>query len=238
MQKLSPELAGKLGEILALSKFVSVGLHAYASPPGAPGHDIMVVTPNGPKSVEVKTRQYVDKPSEISRWPVDMNTKSDADFFLFVELNLRTVTPTFYLLNNGQAKAVYQDYNGSGNCLPAKVRVAVSRNDFSVLTGEPTEISSVQSDTRPATSKLTTSRFVNRQSMEIIQEVTFDVYRVVQYASQKIDVFVDGAVQNNAIERLRKIATPLGVSKYNNSGGLRNTRQLGKVVIEAIKDRE
>lgn len=82
MQKLTHQLTGELGETLALAKFVSVGLHAYISPPGAPGHDIMVVTPEGPKMIEVKTRQYIDRTSEISRWPVDMRTKVDADYFL------------------------------------------------------------------------------------------------------------------------------------------------------------
>ena len=131
MQKLMPQLAGELGETLALAKFVSVGLHAYISPPGAPGHDIIVVTPEGPKSVEVKTRQYIDRTSEISRWPVDMATKGDADYFLFIELGLRTLEPTFYLLSSAQAKAAHKDYSGSGNCLPNKVRATVDANDFS-----------------------------------------------------------------------------------------------------------
>ena len=86
MNKLSHQQAGELGEALALAKLVSLGLHAYISPPGAPGHDIVVVTADGPQSIEVKTRQYTNNPSEISRWPVDMKTKADADFFLFVEL--------------------------------------------------------------------------------------------------------------------------------------------------------
>ncbi len=139
MKKLPHQQAGELGEALALAKFISLGLYAYTSPPGAPGHDIIVISEDEPKSVEVKTRQFTDSPSEISRWPVDMNTKGDADYFLFVELNLRNLTPTFYLLNAEQAKATHKDYSGSGNCLPNEVRSKVRANDFSAVTGLPQE---------------------------------------------------------------------------------------------------
>lgn len=134
MQKLAHQLAGELGEALALAKFISLGMHSYSSPAGAPGHDIIVLTTSGPKSVEVKTRQYLNSPSEISRWPVDMKTKGDADYFLFVEISLQTLTPTFYLLSNAQAKAVYKEYKGSGNCLPSRVRAMVAANVFCALT--------------------------------------------------------------------------------------------------------
>lgn len=231
MQKLTHQLAGELGETLALAKFVSMGLHAYVSPPGAPGHDIVVVTPEGIKSIEVKTRQYIDSPSEISRWPVDMGTKADADCFLFIELDLRTLKPNFFLLRNAEAKAAHKDYNGSGNCLPKKVRAAVTANDFSVLTGEPMPAAEPRSGVnqpKPATN-------VSRRT--IAQEAEFGGKRIVQYTCQSIDVFVDGALQDNAIENLRKVAENIGVSEYNASGGTRNTRQLGRAVIEAIKER-
>jgi hypothetical protein len=195
MQKLTPQLAGELGESLALAKFVSVGLYAYYSPPGAPGHDIMVITPEGPKSVEVKTRQYIDRTSEISRWPVDMNTKGDADYFLFIELSLRTLEPTFYLLNNAQAKAVHKNYSGDGNCVPSKVRVTVDANDLSALTEPQPSIS------RPKTKQGTTDL---RQT--IAQEAEFNKNRIVQYTCQSIDVFVNGVLQNNALEHLRHVA--------------------------------
>lgn len=236
MQKLMPQLSGELGETLALAKFVSVGLHAYVSPPGAPGHDIMVVSPEGSKSIEVKTRQYIDSPTEISRWPVDMNTKANADYFLFIELNLRTFEPTFYLLNNAQTKAAHKDYSGSGNCIPKQVRTLVQANDFSALTGEfsePTVVSNVQSEISKPQSKQETRDV--RQT--IIQEAEIDSHRVVQYSCQSIDVFVKGVLQKNAIENLRHIAKKVGVSECNGSMGVRNTRQLGKAVIEAIKAR-
>lgn len=236
MQKLMPQLSGELGETLALAKFVSVGLHAYVSPPGAPGHDIIVVSPEGSKSIEVKTRQYIDSPTEISRWPVDMNTKANADYFLFIELNLRTFEPTFYLLNNDQTKAAHKDYSGSGNCIPKQVRTLVQANDFSALTGEfskPTVVKNVQSEISKPQSKQETTDV--RQT--IIQEAEIDGHRVVQYSCQSIDVFVKGVLQNNAIENLRHIAKKVGVSERNGSMGVRNTRQLGKAVIEAIKAR-
>ena len=236
MQKLMPQLAGELGETLALAKFVSVGLHAYISPPGAPGHDIIVVTPEGPKSVEVKTRQYIDRTSEISRWPVDMATKGDADYFLFIELGLRTLEPTFYLLSSAQAKAAHKDYSGSGNCLPNKVRATVDANDFSVLTGEPPEPICVP-EPRPVISQPKPKCATNDLRRTIAQEAEINGSRIVRYTCDSIDVFVDGSLQNNAIENLRHVAKKIGVSEYNGSGGVRNTRQLGKAVIEAIKER-
>lgn len=236
MHKITHQLAGELGEKLALSKFGSIGLPAYLSPPGAPGHDIIVVTTEGPKSIEVKTRQYIEKPSEISRWPVDMNTKADADYFLFIELALKTLEPTFYLLSNVQAKTTHKNYNDSGNCIPKKVRAAVAANDFSALTGEPPQ--SVQEKASPISiSPVSSNSATNELRRAIAQEAVFKQYRVIQYACQSIDVFVDGILQGNAIKILRHIAKQLGVSENNASGGQRNTRQLGKTVIEAIKDR-
>jgi hypothetical protein len=134
VQKLSHQQAGRLGEMLALAKLNTLGLAAYTSPEGAPGHDLMVVVGGKVMSIEVKTRQFVKNASEITRWPVDLSTKGDADFFLFIELHIGTLVPTFYLLNNAQAKASHKAYSGSGNCIPLLVRAAVEANDFSAFT--------------------------------------------------------------------------------------------------------
>lgn len=236
MQKLTHQLAGELGETLALAKFISVGLHAYVSPPGAPGHDLIVVTPEGPKSVEVKTRQYIDRTSEISRWPVDMNTKGDADYFLFIEVSLRSLSANFYLLDNVQAKAVHVEYGSGGNCVPSKVREIVTVNSFSALTGEPEE-PLIMPETRPDPSRPKSKQATSGLRQTVTQEAEFGRDRIVQYACKSIDFFKDGALQGNAIENLRHVAKKIGVSEYNDAGGVRNTRQLGHAVIEAIKNR-
>lgn len=134
MQKLSHLQAGSLGELLALAKLNTLGLAAYISPEGAPGHDLIVIVNGQPKSIEVKTRQFRERPTEIGRWPVDLDTKGDADFFLFVELDLRTITPIFYLLSNAQARETNRISSaGMGNCYPAHVRRLIAPNDFSPL---------------------------------------------------------------------------------------------------------
>lgn len=135
MQKLSHQQAGSLGELLALAKLNTLGLAAYISPEGAPGHDLIVIVNGQPKSIEVKTRQFRERPTEIGRWPVDLGTKGEADFFLFVELDLRTITPTFYLLSNEQARATNRVSAGSGmgNCYPSHVRKLIKPNDFEPL---------------------------------------------------------------------------------------------------------
>lgn len=144
MRKLSHQQAGQLGEMLTLAKLTSLGLAAYISPEGAPGHDLIVVVDGQAKSIEVKTRQYCQRPTEITRWPVDLTTKGDADFFVFVELDLRSLAPTFYLLSNEQARATNKVSSGQGNCYPAMVRKLVAANDFSPLlsqtTGSETEM--------------------------------------------------------------------------------------------------
>ena len=119
--------------MLAVAKLNTLGYAAYISPEGAPGHDVMVVVEGQGKSIEVKTRQFVNRASEITRWPVDMDAKGDADFFMFIELDLRTLSPTFYLLTNSQARETYKDYNSGGNCTPPQVRRLVKANDFSSL---------------------------------------------------------------------------------------------------------
>lgn len=133
MQKLSHQQSGNLGEVLALAKLNSLGVAAYASPEGAPGHDLMAVVDGTARSIEVKTRQFLERATEISRWPVDMGTKGDADFFLFVELDLRTLSPTFYLLTNEQARATHRVSKGLGNCYPSHVRKVALANDFTPL---------------------------------------------------------------------------------------------------------
>lgn len=103
------------------------------SAPSVSGHDVIVVVAAQPKSIEVKTRQFVDRAAEITRWPVDMETKGDADFFIFIELDLRSLSPNFYLLTNAQARETHKNYMGSGNCVPGHVRRLVGANDFSAL---------------------------------------------------------------------------------------------------------
>ncbi len=133
MQKLSSLQAGTLGELLAVAKLNTLGLAAYLSPEGAPGHDVMVIIKGKTFSIEVKTRQYLKRKEEITRWPVDMDKKGEADYFLFIEMNLNNISPTFYLLSNAQARETYKNYNGSGNCIPSHVRRLVDANDFSLL---------------------------------------------------------------------------------------------------------
>ena len=60
--------------------------------------------------------------------------EGDADFLLFVELNLKTMSPTYYLLSNEEAQQTYHiDSAGMGNCYPSKVRKHVLANDFTHL---------------------------------------------------------------------------------------------------------
>ena len=136
LTKLSSLQSGTPGELLAVAKLNTLGHAAYISPEGAPGHDVIVVVHGQAKSIEVKTRQFLKRPTEITRWPVDMDAKGDADFFIFIELDLRTLSPTFYLLTNSQARESHRNYQGGGNCYPPHVRQLVPPNDFSALSME------------------------------------------------------------------------------------------------------
>jgi hypothetical protein len=133
LTKLSSLQSGTLGELLAVAKLNTLGYAAYISPEGAPGRDLMVVVSGQAKPIEVKTRQFLSRASEITRWPMNMEAKGDAEFFIFIELDLRTLSPTFYLLTNSQARETYKDYIGGGNCTPPHVRRLVTANDFSAL---------------------------------------------------------------------------------------------------------
>lgn len=110
------------------------------SPEGAPGHDVIVVVGGHPRSIEVKTRQFLRRPTEITRWPVEMQKKGEADFFVFIELDLRTMSPTFYVLTNAQARATFRDYIGGGNCYPPAVRKLIRPNDFSEFLPSPARV--------------------------------------------------------------------------------------------------
>lgn len=134
--KLSSLQAGTLGELLTVAKLNTLGHAAYISPEGAPGHDVIVIIGGQPRSIEVKTRQFRKRATEITRWPVDIKAKHDADFFIFIELNLMTLAPSFYLLTNAQARQTHRDYASGGNCIPAQVRQLVGINDFSALSAD------------------------------------------------------------------------------------------------------
>ena len=131
--KMSAGQAGRLGEALALAKLISLNLPSYVSPEGAPGHDLITVIGGKAFSIEVKTRQFVKSASEITRWPVNMETKHGADFFLFVEIDLRTLTPTFRLLDGGQARSTHRGTGTSARCVPSLVKDVAQENDFSAL---------------------------------------------------------------------------------------------------------
>ncbi|HEX7929520.1 MAG TPA: hypothetical protein VF470_01240 [Sphingomicrobium sp.] len=139
MKKLSHQQAGTLGELLTVARLNSLGHAAYISPEGAPGHDVIVVIAGRPMSIEVKTRQFRKRATEISRWPVDIGSQGDADYFVFIELDLRTLSPTFFLLTNAQARETHKAYESGGNCVPAHVRRIVTPNDFSALLAEVSE---------------------------------------------------------------------------------------------------
>lgn len=117
-----------------MAKLNTLGYAAYMSPEGAPGHDVIVVVSGHSRSIEVKTRQFVKRPTEITRWPMNLETKGDADFFIFIEFDLRTMSPTFYLLTTTQVRDTFRNYIGGGNCYPADVRRLIRANDFSALT--------------------------------------------------------------------------------------------------------
>lgn len=61
-----------------------------------------------------------------------MNTKGGADFFLFIELEIKTLSPTFYFLTNKQARRTYSVASG-GNCVPSKVSLTTEADNFSAL---------------------------------------------------------------------------------------------------------
>ena len=52
---------------------------------------------------------------------------------MFIELDLRTLSPTFYVLTNSEAREAYRNYSGGGSCSPPHVRLLAIANDFSSL---------------------------------------------------------------------------------------------------------
>ncbi|WP_405403845.1 hypothetical protein [Paracoccus sp. Ld10] len=102
----------------------------YVSLKRVSGYDLLAVLNGLAHSIEVKTRQFLERRSGIPRWPIDMPTKGDADVFLFVELDLRTLSPTFYLLTNEQARATHRLSKRLGNCYPSHVCKTAAADDF------------------------------------------------------------------------------------------------------------
>lgn len=80
LTKLSSLPAGRLGSCSRWRSLIHSGIRAYISPEGVPGHDVIVVVAGQPKLIEVKTRQFVDRAAEITRRPVDMETKGMQTF--------------------------------------------------------------------------------------------------------------------------------------------------------------
>lgn len=103
-----------------MAKLNTLGHAAYISPRGRASPDVIVVVAGQRKSNRGEDAAIVDRIAEITRWPVDMETKGDADFFIFIELDLRSLSPAF-LLTNAQARETHKNYMGSGNRVPAHV---------------------------------------------------------------------------------------------------------------------
>lgn len=74
LSKLLSHQAGTLGELITVAKLNTLELE------GAPGHDVMVVVDGLPRSIVVKTRQFLNRPTEITRWPVTLTEKVKPTF--------------------------------------------------------------------------------------------------------------------------------------------------------------
>ena len=83
------------------------------------------------------------------------------------------------------------------------------------------------------------SSFGNRpakslDNLRIIDQAEYKDYLVRRYESQSIEVLLKGEVQSVAKPHLREIAKEIGVDIFYDEDKAKNTRQLGKHVIDTI----
>lgn len=64
--------------------------------------------------------------------------------------------------------------------------------------------------------------------------VEYGGYRLERWADSTVKVYEKG-VERPALPVLKRLATELGISHFNNKGGVHNTRQLGALVIKAAQ---
>ena len=71
-------------------------------------------------------------------------------------------------------------------------------------------------------------------NLRVIDHATYGDYLIKRYESQSIQVFLNDTVQDVAKPHLRKIAKEIGVDIFYDEDKAKNTRQLGKHVIDTI----
>ena len=72
------------------------------------------------------------------------------------------------------------------------------------------------------------------ENLRVIDQAEFKDYLVKRYESQSIEVSLKGEVQAVAKPHLRKIAKQIGVDIFYDEDKAKNTRQLGKHVIDTL----
>lgn len=86
-----------------------------------------------------------------------------------------------------------------------------------------------------AMSKFTKSKPIDRD-IPRIKEVEWDNYKVIELENGSIEVLLDESTVKPSKPHLRKIARELNISILNSNGNCYNTRQLGSLIINALKD--
>ena len=72
------------------------------------------------------------------------------------------------------------------------------------------------------------------ENLRVIEKAEYKNYLVKRYESQSIEVLLNGEVQAIAKPHLRKIAKEIGVDIFYDENKVKNTRQLGKHVIDIL----
>ena len=75
---------------------------------------------------------------------------------------------------------------------------------------------------------------ISLDNLKILDEAEFKDYIIRRYESQTIEVLKNTQVQDPAKPHLRKIAKIIGVDTYYDEDKEKNTRQLGRHIIDAL----
>ena len=79
---------------------------------------------------------------------------------------------------------------------------------------------------------------INLEEIAIVNQVEFKDYNIKEYENGSITVHQQDEMVTPAKPTLRKLATTLNISLHNSNGNQHNTRTLGSLVVQAIREQQ
>lgn len=134
IHKIDHFLIASLGKMLAEAKLTSLGFQVCSEPFRYSEAKLMLTHGTGSSLATVQTQQWSGHIAEVSLWRQLQGYQGVADWYLFIEIELNSMTPSFRCLSAADVQEITQfDEHGNAVCCAWKVREVANENCFSQM---------------------------------------------------------------------------------------------------------